>query len=214
MNERELYERLAGLGDTPEDLYWFWREGFPELMRQTMGKSVKADWLGTELGAKDSIGAMLLRLAENYMMPAQHIVPVFAQPLKITTPPGGIELPPPDGGPVPPLTFYTGVSFRVPDNACAIITDVHHELESPAAYNDVNIRLWYRAAHPEFFRPQKPEASSTRITLYQQETFEIQWENNGIISHWLQAEILGYWFSVPQPDKSHRGLRTHTQSQG
>lgn len=209
MNERELYHRLAGLGDVPEDRNWFWREGFPELMRLSLGRGHKKDWLGDE---KDNLGAMLLRLAENYIMAPQNVVPAFAQPLKVTTPPGdGLEIPPNGGG---GMTFYTGVSFTVPEASAAIITCVHQELESPAAYNDVNIRLFYRGGHKQFWNPRKPEVDPVTIVVFEKETFEIQWENNGLISHWLKAEILGYWFGIPATHKSQRGLTVPTQTQG
>jgi len=207
----------SGLGDMPEDRNWFWREAFPQLMRDSLGKGVKESWLGDE---RDNLGAMLLRLAENYMMPAQHIVPVFARPLKITTePPNGIELPPGGAGPIGPTTFYNGLTYRVPDNCAAVITSLHQELESPAAYQDVNIRLFYRLKGSNQpgdvpWHPRKPEASPVRITIFQQEKFGIQWENNGIITHFLKAEILGYVFGIVKPSKSQRGLTTVLQSQG
>ncbi|MBD3263629.1 MAG: hypothetical protein GF375_00825 [Candidatus Omnitrophica bacterium] len=179
-------------------------------MRRSLGSGAKREWLGSE---KDNMGSMLLRLAENYIMAPQNVVPAFAQPFKVTTPPGdGLEIPPQGVG--PGETFYTGVSFNVPVDSAAIVTCLHQELESPAAYSDVNIRLYYRGGHKNFWNPQKPEITPCKIVVFEKETIEIQWENNGLVSHWFKGEIIGYWFNVPKPDKNQRGLTVPTQSQG
>jgi hypothetical protein len=190
----EEHDGFGGLGDVPEDRNFFWRTQFKELLQKH--------------AAEEPISVQLLKLAEVFIMAPQNVVPAFAKPFKVTTPPDGVILPPSPG----PLTFYSTLCYKVPPQNGAVVTCINQELESHGAYNDVGIRLFYRGQSPPDWHPQKPETNPQIIVLFHEEEICVQHENlSGLIAHTAYGEIIGYTFSVYQHDKSQWGLRVRTK---
>lgn len=187
------YKGFPSLGDLPEDSKIFWRD----FVKETLG-----------FLPNKPLDVLLRDFGEIFTMNPQTVVPAFAKPFKQTTPPDGVELPPEEQAPPPPETYVDVVTFDCPVGQAAVVTSVHQELESLAAYADVGVRLLYRGASDEWWYPQKPESSPVRIVLFEKERISIQFENTSeIITHYAWAEILGYTFPVNKPSKNQYGLR-------
>lgn len=184
---------FPGMGDMPqEDIYWFVREGFPQLLKVLQ----KPTW-------KDELSNLLLKFGEHFSLAPQNVVPAFAKPFKETG--ETIELPPAPG--VVAETFYDRIRFQIPPGHAGVVTGIHHELEATGAYADVNVRIFYRSQSDQWWRPSKPEIDFVRICLFHEEWVTLQFENNStLMSHYAWAEIFGYVWPVAQHDKSQQGL--------
>lgn len=183
---------LPGMGDmATEDVYWFIREGFPQLLRVLQ----EPTW-------KDELSNLLLHFGEHFSLAPQHVVPAFAKSFKETG--EQIELLPKG---VAPSDFLDVIRFQIPPGHAGVVTGIHHELESTGAYDDVNVRIFYRSQADQWWRPSKPEVDFVRICLFHEEWITLQFQNTTpLMSHYVWAELFGYVWPVAQHDKSQQGL--------
>lgn len=105
------------------------------------------------------------------------------------------------------MPYVTVLHWQVPDGHVAFIKSVHQALESPNAYDDCDVRLWYRGEEDEWWWPEKAEVTPVSIALTEEEKFEVQVQNNGIITHYCDAEITGYLYAKRGEGKGQRGFR-------
>lgn len=105
------------------------------------------------------------------------------------------------------MAFTTVISFKMPDGHAGFIKSVDQALESLAAYEDCELRLFYRGEDCPWWRPGKPEVTPVSIALWEEEVIELQIENSGLITHYCAAEFTGYYFNLLGKGKSQRGMR-------
>ena len=179
-----------GMGDMPEDIKIWWRDYLKKLTALT------------GVLPKKPIDVLLRDLGEVFIMAPQNVVPAFAKPFKETA--EGVQL------------EYEGVdsayadvcTFEVPAGYAAVVTAVHQELEAITAYDDVDVRLFYRGASDEWWNPNKGETMETRLVLFEKEYITLQFQNNStFILHFAWAELLGYVFPLNHAAKDQFGLR-------
>lgn len=179
-----------GIGDMPEDMPMWWREYLKKITALT------------GLLPKKPLDVLLRDLGEVFIMAPQDVVPAFASPFKETEEEFRLDY----GG--AGSNYIDVCTFAVPIGHAAVVTAIHQELEAITAYDDVDVRLFYRGTSDEWWNPNKGEIMPVKIVLFEKESITLQFQNNStFILHFAWAEILGYVFPLNHAAKDQYGLR-------
>ena len=106
------------------------------------------------------------------------------------------------------MAFVTVAEFRVPDGHVAFVASIHQALETPYAYDDCTFMLIYHGEEQPLWKPGKPEITPVSIALFEEETILLKCENNGLVTHYCDAEFTGYYYRRIGGEKGQRGVTT------